>query len=147
MRCKGCGGSVAVNDAAAELGYHVRCLDFNKKEEERIMNRYIARRIAEEITFDEIITMLENAKAGIKDWAQRSIVNKAFDKGTAWNHLANPEAIDQLKTGGMKRTAVLYKTNLILEFGAFLPDHLKPKKSKSLPEPIHNTPNLNWSWK
>ena len=94
---------------------------------------------------ESIELMLENAKTGIKDWTKRSVVNKTFDKGAAWNMLANPKSINALKNGEMKRASILYKTNLVREFGEFLPEHLKsPCKKKDFPEPIHQKPIFNW---
>jgi hypothetical protein len=98
------------------------------------MNRNDARKIAETITGEQIQTMFNNAKNGIKDWTKVSSVNKGLTKGTAWNILAkefNPNVEHH----------ILAKTNMVREFGEFLPDELKPKKEKiEYGLPTHQNP-------
>lgn len=92
------------------------------------MNKSQARKIAEKITNQELLEMFENAKTGIKDWSKVSICNKSFSKGTAWNILTKGFDVNN-------RIHILGKTNMIREFGAFLPDHLKPKRIKKPKSP------------
>lgn len=98
------------------------------------MNRSDARIIAETITNQQLVDMFESAKRGIRDWTERSAVNKSFSLGVSWNILAkdfDPE----------KSHHVLAKKNMIWEFGDFLPDESKPSKDKKvLPEIHHEEP-------
>ena len=99
------------------------------------MNRNDARKIAETITNEQIDDMFAEAKAKITDWTKTSLVNKGMTKGVVWNILAK----DFDKTA---KHHILAKTNMVREFGEFLPDRLKPKKKKrgNLKPPTHQEP-------
>lgn len=102
------------------------------------MNRQDARRIAETITNEQLLQMFKSAKENIKNWNCPSIVNKGMTKGTAWNVLAKNFDVTH-------DHHILAKTNMVREFGEFLPDKLKVKKhkpSRSV-EPIHQEPNFD----
>lgn len=100
------------------------------------MQRYEARRIAEKITNKQLKQMFDNAKIGIKDWTKTSIVNKGFTKGVAWNILADKFDINH-------SYHILAVTNMVREFGEFLPDELKPKKKQKLQIiPVHQEPKF-----
>ena len=101
------------------------------------MTRSQAKKIAETITNSELAQMFENARTGIKNWETVSRVNKGMTKGTAWNILAkrfDPDALHHM----------LAKTNMVREFGDFLPDHLKPasKAKRPQPAPVHQSPDF-----
>ena len=80
------------------------------------MEREIAKIIAERASFSDLIKTLQNAEFGIKDWKERSIVNRNVSKGTIFNSAIttvinkNSLEIDSIKV------------NLIREFGEFFPD-------------------------
>lgn len=99
------------------------------------MNRRDAKIIAETITNQQLFDMFEKAKTEIKDWTQRSIVNKGLSKGIAWNILAKDFDINT-------EYRTFSKVNMIREFGDFLPEELKPpkKKKKKLDDPAHQDP-------
>ena len=102
------------------------------------MNRRNAREIAERITGDQLQKMFDNAKAGVKDWQKISFVNKGLTKGFAWNILAK-------NFDPTKYHHILAKTNMIREFGEFLPDELKVgSKLRSGPSvhPLHQDPEF-----
>lgn len=102
------------------------------------MNREKARGIAEKITNEQLGQMFENAKSKIKDWTKTSSVNKGATKGLAWNILARNFKVDE-------KHHILAKTNMIREFGEFLPEEIKPLKTinnKSKKEPIHQDPKF-----
>lgn len=106
------------------------------------MNKTDAKRIAENISIDSLELMLKNAKEGIKDWSKRSNINKSLDRGAAWNILA--KCIAPLKNGEMRRTESIIKTNLIREYGEFLPKELRSKPRKPpLPDPYHQKPDMS----
>lgn len=88
------------------------------------MNRNQARKIAETITNEQLQEMFNNAMNSNVDWKKVSIVNKGMTKGTAWNMLAKDFDINH-------KYHTLAKTNMVREFGTFLPDHLKPKKQSN----------------
>lgn len=85
------------------------------------MNKSNSKKIAETITFDQLAKMFNQAKEGIKDWTEVSSVNGCMTKGTSWNILfkaLSPKIMTQ-------KLAI---TNMIREFGEYLPENLKPKK-------------------
>lgn len=101
------------------------------------MNRKVAREIAETITNEQIKQMFDNAKAKTTDWTKRSSVNKGMTKGTAWNVLAKDFDL-QIKYN------ILGKTNMVREFGEFLPDEIKPgkKEKRQFIKPTHQEPQF-----
>ena len=102
------------------------------------MNRNDARKIAETITNEQIQEMLNSAKSGIKDWNRVSSVNKGMTKGTGWNILAKNFDVTL-------SYHILTKTNMIREFGEFLPDELKIKKTTRsyTTNLVHQEPQLD----
>lgn len=88
------------------------------------MNKYNARKIAETITNEEIIIMFKRARKNIKNWDAKSIVNKDFSKGVIWDILTKNFDVD-------KKYHVLAKTNMVREYGEYLPEHLLNKKGAS----------------
>ena len=101
------------------------------------MNRKQARKIAETITNEQIKQMFDNAKAKIKDWTKTSLINKGITKGVSWNILAKDFDLET-------KHHILGKTNMVREFGEFLPDELKPKKKekRQFTQPIHQDPRF-----
>ena len=99
------------------------------------MNRRDARKIAEIVTNKQLQNMFECAKNTITDWTKVSSVNKSLTKGAAWNILAKGFDLKH-------RYCILAKTNMVWEFGDYLPDEFKlPKKqAKSFVEPMHEDP-------
>jgi hypothetical protein len=99
------------------------------------MKRSDARNLANTITNEQLFDMLASAKIGIKDWTKVSSVNKGLTKGTSWNILGKDFDIT-------KNHHVLYKTNMIKEFGEFLPKELQPIKKIKTPDklPTHQEP-------
>ena len=101
------------------------------------MNRSEARKIAETITNEQLYEMFKSAKENIKDWTKTSIVNKSMTKGVAWNILTKDFNVN-------KKYHILAKTNMVREFGEFLPDDLKIKKQKTIYSgtPVHKDPDF-----
>ena len=102
------------------------------------MNRTDARKIAEKITNEQLQQMFNNAQNSIKDWTKVSSVNKGLTKGVAWNVLAS-------KFDVTEKYNILAKTNMVREFGEFLPDELKPEKKakRQFKHPSHQNPIFN----
>lgn len=102
------------------------------------MNRIDARKIADTVTREELAAMLERAKHGVKDWREVSSVNPFFTKGKSWNIF-----YPVFKSGRhLVKPAI---TNMVHEFGDFLAEELKPKKTpikKPDIEPLHEEPNF-----
>ncbi|WP_447886784.1 hypothetical protein [Serratia fonticola] len=98
------------------------------------MNKTAAKTIAEDISREQLAAMFDRAKREVKDWRQVSNVNPGMTKGTAWNILYRG-----FIGGASHRIAV---TNMIREFGEFLPDQLKPAKKPKRAEitPHHEEP-------
>ena len=99
------------------------------------MNREYAKELAKAITNAEIAYMFDNAKKSITDWKQTAIVNNGMTKGVVWNILTN----------GFNRVGdnhILVKTNIIREFGDYLPEHLKQKPKQKIVsvKPVHQEP-------
>jgi len=102
------------------------------------MNRANARKIAETITNEQLQQMFDTAKDNITDWTKISSVNKGITKGTAWNILAKNFDVTI-------EHHILGKTNMVREFGEFLPIELNPNKKKiiqNVKSPIHQEPNF-----
>jgi ADP-heptose:LPS heptosyltransferase len=100
------------------------------------MDRKIAAQIAETITNEQILDMFNRAKSEIEDWMKRSKVNKGMTKGAAWNILAADFKVHH-------KYNVLAITNMIQEFGDYLPKELIPKKKYvRYPKPFHQEPKL-----
>jgi hypothetical protein len=98
------------------------------------MNRNDARKIAESITNAQLLDMLNRAKKEIKDWTKVSSVNKGLTKGTSWNVLAKDFDVNH-------NYHIMAKTNMVREFGEFLPVEIKPKKkTKKNTNPVHQDP-------
>lgn len=89
------------------------------------MERYKARVIAETITNEQLKEMLDRSKENITDWTKVSKVNKGLSKGSAWNILGKDFDVNN-------NYHILTKTNMITEFGEFLPEELKPKKKEKV---------------
>ena len=97
------------------------------------MRRSEAKTIAEKVTVDELKQMFINARKGIKEWEQVSRVNKGMTKGTTFNILS--------KCGISDNTHILAKTNMVWEFGEWLPNYKKEEtKKKSEVKPVHQEP-------
>ncbi len=102
------------------------------------MNRTDARKIAETITNEQLQTMFNAAKVGIRDWTKVSSVNKGITKGVGWNILAKNFDVNY-------NHHIMAKINMVREFREFLPDELKPIK-KEVPRqnpPVHCDPNFD----
>ncbi len=100
------------------------------------MNKTEAKRIAETITNMEILAMFDNAKENIKDWSVVSVCNKGLSKGCAWNILASDFDLTH-------NYHVLAKTNMVREFGDYLPWYKKPTKTaKPTTNVVHHEPNF-----
>lgn len=102
------------------------------------MNRADAKKIAETITRDQLGSMLERAKHGVENWKAMSSVNPHLTKGASWNILS--PAFE--RGGRLSKPAI---TNMIHEFGDFLPEALKPKRltaGNPAIDPWHEEPNF-----
>lgn len=99
------------------------------------MNRNDARRIAQTISNEQIMEMFNKAKESIKDWTKISNCNKGVTKGVAWNILAKDFDI-------AINYHILAKTNMVREFGEFLPIEMKPKRVKEMQTPTHQEPQF-----
>ena len=99
------------------------------------MNKKDARKIAETITNEQIAEMFAEAKAKIDNWEVVSSVNKGMTKGVGWNILAKNFDVNT-------DHHILAKTNMVREFGDFLPDELKIKKQvkRQFKPPTHQEP-------
>ena len=103
------------------------------------MNKRYAKKIAQYVTNEQLQEMFNAAKVGVKDWTKVSSVNKGMTKGTSWNILA--------KDFDMKYTYhIISKTNMIREFGEFLPDEINMnqniKEAKPKYIPVHQDPQF-----
>ena len=89
------------------------------------MNKRDAAKIAETITNEQIQEMFNNAKENITDWTVVSSVNKSMSKGAVWNILAKGFNPDVINTPNRS----LGVRNMVWEFGDYLPDNIKIRKS------------------
>ena len=100
------------------------------------MRRSDARKLAEIVTNEQLKEMFDNAKVGIKDWTKVSSCNLGFTKGVAWNILAKDFDVTHTHH-------ILAKTNMVREFGEFLPGELKQKvtrNKRNIINPVHHNP-------
>jgi len=88
------------------------------------------------ITLQDLQFMLNNAANTIKDWTRVSRVNKGMTIGTSFNILS--KSLDKLPH-------ILAITNMIWDFGEYLPNYSKPvtKGKKSTTTPYHQEPIFN----
>lgn len=96
------------------------------------------RELADRITNDEILQMLESAKSNISNWSKPSNNSARISKGKIWNMLAANFDIDYPYSD-------LAKFKLLLEFGEYIPAHLReykqPKfKAKEDKQVMHEEP-------
>lgn len=97
------------------------------------MNRHQAKELAQTATPQQLKQMFINAQNNIKDWTKPSRVNKGLTKGTAFNILSAC-----IKDTSRDKLAI---TNMIHEFGEYLPDYeekILPAREK--PKPHHQEP-------
>lgn len=103
------------------------------------MNKNSAKKIAETITNEQLLEMFDTAKSFISDWSKISTINKGMTKGTAWNILASDFNVKIYYN-------TIIKTNMIREFGEFLPKELKIEKKVKIVNyqlPVHQEPKFN----
>ena len=98
-----------------------------------MITRQEAKNLAESVTADELKQMFLNAQKSIKDWTKVSRQNKGLSKGVAFNILS--KCLDT--------SSELAKTNMIMEFGEYLPTFKKEiiEKKHGIP-PTHQEPNF-----
>lgn len=102
------------------------------------MNRRDARKIAEDVTSEQLSDMFKRAKLGVRDWSAVSSVNPYFTKGKSWNILY-PVFMSGRR---LVKPAVI---NMVHEFGDFLEESLKPVKPARRifsVTPVHEEPNF-----
>jgi CheY-specific phosphatase CheX len=100
------------------------------------MNKAAAKKIAASITRDQLSEMMQSAKLRISDWTAVSSVNPYVSKGKAWN-IFYPVFVSG------RAMSIPAITNMVWEFGDYLADDLKPKKSvpsKHSVLPLHEEP-------
>lgn len=103
------------------------------------MNKRDSKKVAQYVTNEQLQEMFNNAKIGVKDWTKVSSVNKGMTKGVSWNILAKNFDVNVSHH-------ILAKTNMLREFGEFLPaeinlnQNIKEQKPKYIP--IHQDPQF-----
>lgn len=101
------------------------------------MNKPDAKRIAEDITREQLADMFRRAQASITDWRKPSPVNKSISLGKAWNILCSA-----FNSG--HRLPYSVRINMVWTFGDHLDPALKPAPKPSLRPPradfIHEDP-------
>jgi hypothetical protein len=97
------------------------------------MNRDFAYKVSLSSDNDDIKEMLIRARAGIKDWTERSRLNPGLSRGAVFNIFAS--------CSFAKPWVTLSKTNAIFEFGDYHPKfkHILTKANYSSP-PRHEEP-------
>lgn len=96
------------------------------------MNRNEAKQLADTATPEQLRQMFLNAQERITDWRQVSRVNKSMSKGTAFNILS-AGSLD-VKTFASK----IAVTNMIWEFGEYLPGYTKPLAKERTEISVHH---------
>jgi hypothetical protein len=99
------------------------------------MTRSEAKKLAETVTINELKFMFVNAYGRVKNWEVPSKVNKSISLGASFNIYTN--------CGLDENTHILAKTNMIRDFGEYLPNYEKKKRLITpLPKIHHEQPNL-----
>jgi len=94
------------------------------------MTRAEAKKLAEKVSVADLKFMFVNAYAKIRDWQKPSRVNKGMTIGTTFNVLS--------KGGIDSNTHMIAKTNMIREFGEYLPNYEPPVKKTKTNNNIHH---------
>lgn len=103
------------------------------------MTRPEAKKLAEIVTPAELKAMLIDARINITDWTRRSRVNIGMTIGATFNIFSVGFEIESPLP---KDLHILAKTNMIWEFGEYLPKYVKPlpKKTKLDVRVAHQEP-------
>jgi hypothetical protein len=103
------------------------------------MTRSEAKKLAETVTPAELKAMLIDARNNITDWTRRSRVNIGMTIGTTFNIFSVGFEIESPLPQNMH---ILAKTNMIWEFGEYLPKYVKPtsKERKLDIRVVHQEP-------
>lgn len=105
------------------------------------MNRNEARKLAETVTNEQLNEMFKTAKEQVKNWDETSRNNIGLTRGVAFNILSKGFGKDFDPT---KQIHIIGKTNMIREFGEFLPGYEKPvRKKKTDFKPTHQNPDFS----
>lgn len=87
------------------------------------------------VSQDHIKFILERAKNDIKDWTVPSRQNKGISRGSFWNALHCNKVLKS------DSSSSIVKYRMLVEFGEYLPERLKPvMKKKTEPKVIHQDP-------
>jgi len=101
------------------------------------MNKYEAKALVENVTNADLKQMFLNAQEQIKDWKEVSRVNKGLTKGAAFNIFTAMSFDDNHFIHDIA------KTNMIWEFGEYLPNYQKIQKQKRAEViPSHQEPKF-----
>lgn len=103
------------------------------------MNRSEARKLAESVTLEELLSMFKNAQDKITDWTTASRPNKGLSLGVAYNILS--KGLTEKKNAS--EIHIIAKTNMIWSFGEYLPNYAKIVRDKK-PNviPAHQKPDF-----
>jgi hypothetical protein len=94
------------------------------------VNRQDALRAAAVASNEDMVAMMVKARQMISNWKAESTINRAMDRGTAFNIFA--------KLDFSKPLDLYIKRNMIIEFGAYLRIQLPEKPKREKPSRIHH---------
>ena len=85
------------------------------------MDRQLAIHIGSYATYKDLVKTLQNAEVNIKNWTDRSEVNRTFTKGHSFNTLVNSLKHAVCNSTG-ELTDIKLREYILWEFGEFYPD-------------------------
>lgn len=86
------------------------------------MNKRLAKKLAETVTPEDLKKMFQNVQENFKEWQATSALNERATKGTIFNILTAGDDFEKSCASPQIRT------NMIREFGDFLPPEVLPLK-------------------
>jgi hypothetical protein len=99
------------------------------------IERILAEAFSYSCSDDEAIEILMRARVMVKDWGQRSVINRSITRGTLYNIIT-----DDIVSGGSYSVSA-EKRSIIWEFGEYMLDYEKRVSEISKGKPSHEEPN------
>lgn len=101
------------------------------------MKRALAENISKVVDNNDLLKMFQNAKHNVKDWRERSELNRNFTKGYIWNVFTKDFSCEQ-------KYYSLTIINMIVEFGEHLPNEILERfVVYDNKPPLHEEPNFD----
>ena len=102
------------------------------------LTKKYAKQLAETITSEELLVMLERAKNNVPDWTVPSRCNKGISRGINWNFFCKDFSITE-------EYESIHKYRMLEEFGEYLDDNMKQPRvvTRKNKPPTHFSPEFD----